>query len=99
MGNRHHHKKLRAEVRARMARTGESYQRALARILDERAGAPPAREVDLLAFEYFGVPATLATFEVAGRLACVAVSSRLASGTFPRSVLLSLAPVARRVVH
>jgi hypothetical protein len=99
MGNRHHHKKLRAEVRARMARTGESYQRALARIREECEGRAPARDVDLVAFEYFGVPATLATFEIAGRLACVAVGSRLASGIFPRSVLLSLGAVARRVVH
>jgi hypothetical protein len=98
MGNRHHHKKLRAEVQARMARTGESYQRALARIRDERAGSTAAGGADLVAFEYFGVPATLATFEIAGRLACVALTS-LSSGPFPRSVLLSLASAARRTVH
>jgi hypothetical protein len=28
MANRHCHKKLRAEIRSRMARTGESYQKA-----------------------------------------------------------------------
>jgi hypothetical protein len=32
MANRHHHKKLRAEVLARMKATGESYQRALSAV-------------------------------------------------------------------
>ena len=61
MANRHSHKKLRAEIRARMATTGESYQAAQQRILlrprDERT------RVDLVAFRFFGVPLTLATTE------------------------------------
>ncbi len=99
MGNRHHNKKLRAEVRARMARTGESYQQALARVVDERAGSVLARGVDLMEIAYFGVPATLATFEIAGRLACVALSSCHLAGPLPRSVLLGLAPDAHRDVR
>lgn len=90
MGNRHHHKKLRAEVRARMARTGESYQQALTRIRDERVQREQARDVDLVSIAYFGVPVTLATFEIAGRLACVVVSSRHLAGPFPRSPLAGL---------
>ncbi|MBX3226845.1 MAG: hypothetical protein KIT84_38495 [Labilithrix sp.] len=95
MGNRRHHKKLRAEVRARMARTGESYQQALARVLEGRtAGA-----VDLLRIEYFGAPATLATFEVAGRLACVVVSSRHAPRPFPESPIYALRSLDPHAVH
>lgn len=101
MGNRHHHKKLRAEARARMARTGESYQQALTRLRDERERAThaPARDVDLVAIAYFGAPATLATFEIAGRLACVVVSSRHLAGPFPRNPLVGLARHAHRTVH
>ena len=35
MANRRAHKKLRTEIRSRMARTGESYQKARARILEQ----------------------------------------------------------------
>ncbi|MCL2451110.1 MAG: hypothetical protein FWD17_19360 [Polyangiaceae bacterium] len=77
MANRHAHKKLRAEVRARMRATGESYQQALASTLAGRAGAKPPR-VDLVPFSYFGVPATLATIESDDRaVAWVVPSSRL----------------------
>lgn len=62
MGNRHHDKKLRAEVRARMARTGETYQQALGRIRGRR----PSPHVDLVAFDWFGAPAALATIENMG---------------------------------
>ena len=66
-----------------MARTGERYQQALERILAARG----ASAVDLMRVEYFGVPVVLATFEVAGRLACVIVSRR---DVFPRTPLFGL---------
>ncbi len=61
MANRHSHKKLRAEIRARMAETGESYQAARQRIL----ACPRTKQarVDLVPFRFFGVPMTLATAE------------------------------------
>jgi hypothetical protein len=65
MANRHTHKKLRAEIRARMAQTGESYQRARARILAPRVSAV-GPQTDLVAFSCFGIPATLATIEMHG---------------------------------
>jgi hypothetical protein len=59
MANRHSHKKLRTEARARTAKTGESYQAARQHILmrpkEQRA------DVDLVPFRFFGVPLTLAT--------------------------------------
>src|SRR4051794_20746798 len=98
MGNRHHHKKLRAEARARMARTGESYQKALSRIQADR-GRSSAVGVDLVSIEYFGVAATLATYEVAGRLACIVVSSPRKAGPFPANPLVALASRGPRIVH
>ncbi len=59
MANRHSHKKLRAEVRARMATTGESYQTARKRVLARSRHTA----VDLVPFRFFGVPMTLATAE------------------------------------
>jgi len=99
MGNRHHHKKLRADVRARMARTGESYQKALAQILDERSTPKAARDIDLVPIDYFGAPAALATFEIAGRLACLVVSSRHRLRPFPQSPLVALAMRGPRAIH
>jgi hypothetical protein len=61
MSNRHTHKKLRAEARARMVRTGESYQLARQRILSR--SHDPSMGVDLVPFRFFGVPMTLATAE------------------------------------
>jgi hypothetical protein len=61
MANRHAHKKLRAEIRARMAKTGESYQAARNRIVSR--AVRHANAVDLIPFKRFGVPMTLATFE------------------------------------
>jgi hypothetical protein len=91
MANRHHHKKLRAEVLARMKATGESYQRALAavRVGAEAAGPRPrAGTVDLVHFTIFGRPMALATF--AGN----AVDTFAVFGAAPRSAdpssLLSL---------
>ena len=64
MANRHTHKKLRAEIRARMAETGESYQTAWHRVLAHVPERPKhATRVDLVPFTYFGVPITLATSE------------------------------------
>ena len=61
MANRHSHKKLRAEIRARMAKTGQSYQAARQRILARTADHGPA--VDLVPFRFFGLPMTLAIAE------------------------------------
>lgn len=94
MGNRHHHKKARAEARARMARTGETYQQALARL---RALGPRRSPHDLLAVEYFGVAATVATFEIAGTVACLVVSSALHRGPLPHTPLAAIA--SARAVH
>ncbi|AUX19809.1 hypothetical protein SOCEGT47_002620 [Sorangium cellulosum] len=99
MGNRHHNKKLRADVRAKMARTGESYQKALARLLAERSAPGPVRGVDLVPIDYFGAPAALATFEIAGRLACLVVSSPHHPRPFPRGPLVALAARGLRTVH
>jgi hypothetical protein len=73
MANRHSHKKLRAEVKARMARTGESYQEARRRIQAEgsRPARAPSAHYELDAFElteftYFGKPAMLATWTTFG---------------------------------
>lgn len=105
MANRHGHKKLRIAIRARMARTGESYQQALARILElhEPVGRTPARPkatesgLDLLSIRYFGVPAALATFEIAGRLAALVVSSPHHPGPFPKNPIIALG--SPRTVH
>jgi hypothetical protein len=65
MANRHTHKKLRAEIRARVRATGETFQQARARILS-RTTSPSGAPTDLVAFSYFGLPGTLATFETQG---------------------------------
>jgi hypothetical protein len=61
MANRHSHKKLHRDVRQRMARTGESYQKALHEI--QRRALCASSGVDLIQAHYFGVPIILATFE------------------------------------
>lgn len=72
MANRHSHKKLRAEIRARMAASGESYQAARQRILHRRQRKnEPA---DLVAATYFGLPITVATFEILSHLRVILVS-------------------------
>jgi hypothetical protein len=63
MANRRANKKLRALTRARMAATGESYQRALSRVRSERAAILEGAAVDLIECRYHGVPMTLATFQ------------------------------------
>jgi hypothetical protein len=92
MGNRHHDKKLRAEVRAAMAATGERYQQALTRLRRERRVAPlPPRDIDLIPIAYFGIPLTLATFEILGDLSCLVVSGSRLPRPFPKSPLFALA--------
>ena len=76
MANRHSHKKLRAEVRARMASTGESHQAALQRIRTRRAdpSADRPRTPDLIATNYFGVPITVAAYEILSHVRLILVS-------------------------
>lgn len=92
MGNRHRNKKLRAAVRAAMVQTGESYQKTLSRLRPARPLATtPADGADLIAIEYFGLPLTLATFEILGNLSCVVTSARHLPLPFPKSPLFALA--------
>lgn len=92
MGNRHHDKKLRADVRAAMAVTGESYQQALLRLRGQLpAAAAPSRDPDLIPIAYFGIPLTLATFEILGDLSCVVLSGSRFSRSVPKSPLFALA--------
>jgi hypothetical protein len=65
MANRHAHKKLRAQIRARVQATGETYQQARTRILTP---APSLDDggTDLIPLSYFGVPGTLATIVFRG---------------------------------
>jgi hypothetical protein len=83
MANRHSHKKQRAEIRARMAATGESYQTTLARLVSERHGGIPhgiqrlqraPRAPWLLPASYFGVPVTLAVYELFSHASVILVS-------------------------
>lgn len=77
MANRHTHKKLRKEVRSRMARTGESYQQALQRTLARQTSTQRAVYIpvpDLIATSYFGVPITIAAYEVLSHLRVIVVS-------------------------
>lgn len=85
MANRHSHKKLRAEVLARMAKTGESYQAAWQRVMGTRE---QGTRVDLVPFRFFGAPMTLATTE-GGVVHSVAVLN--ATPTLSRSYPLPLA--------
>ncbi len=96
MANRHTHKKLRAEIRARMDRTGESYQRARARVLSPARSAEDAR-TDLVSFSYFGLPGTLATIEMHGMAFAVMVpSSRLWGHGYPHPFPMAMMRAAMR---
>ena len=96
MANRHAHKKLCAEVRARMAATGESYQQAHARIATRPSTAMP--RTDLVALSYYGVPMALATIEMHGMAVAVLVpsSSRWQRGSLTSVVPLMLASMRSR---
>jgi hypothetical protein len=60
-----------------MAATGESHQKARARV-ERRRVSVSTPGMDLVAFSYFGVPATLATLEMQGfTVFAVVPSSRL----------------------
>jgi hypothetical protein len=74
MANRHAHKKLRAEVRARMAATAESYQQAHARVATRRVSAT-GPQTDLVPVSYYGIPLALATIEMHGMSIAVLVPS------------------------
>ena len=87
MANRRSHKKLRAEAKARMARTGESYQRALQQLLGAQAQrerfAAERAEVDgceLTEFTYFGRPMMLATWRAFGTHGAMLLSDTLRHG-------------------
>ena len=104
MGNRHGNKKLQLAVRARMATTGQSYQKALSSLLQlgepMRASARRAATdngVDLVPIRYFGAHAAIATFEIAGRLAVLVVSSPHRAAPFPQNPIVALGPP--RAVH
>ncbi|MBK6463126.1 MAG: hypothetical protein IPF92_19285 [Myxococcales bacterium] len=91
-------------VRARMARTGESYQKALSSLHHVEAPTQSSTcseatdsGVDLLPIRYFGAPATVATFEIAGRLAVLVVSSSHRAAPFPQNPIVALGPP--RTVH
>lgn len=73
MANRHANKRLRAAVRARMASSGESYQRAHAHLLRKRSAA--TRGVDLLTCRWFGIPITLATIDVGLGMSVVGIAA------------------------
>ncbi len=77
MANRHSDKKLRAEIRARMASTGESHQAAHRRILASRSAARGIERTgvpELIATTYFGVPVTVAVYEILSHLRLILVS-------------------------
>lgn len=87
MANRRSHKKVRAEARARMAQTGESYQRALQHVLAEqvrRERFPAEHEeldgCELTEFTYFGKPAMLATWRSFGTHGAMLLSDTLRHG-------------------
>jgi hypothetical protein len=61
MANRHSNKKLRAAIRARMAATGEGYQKARSRLAPPpRDGAPDGVFVDVIEAPVFGHPVRMA---------------------------------------
>jgi hypothetical protein len=87
-----------------MATTGESYQKALSSLLhldvtgpSSTRWAPTGNRVDLLPIRYFGAAAAIATFEIAGRLAVVVVSSTHRAAPFPQNPIVALG--LRRAVH
>ena len=75
-----------------MATTGESYQRALVRLRGKRrVPTLPPGDIDLIPIEYFGIPLTLATFEIVGDLSCVVLSGSRLPRPFPKSPFFALA--------
>lgn len=87
-----------------MARTGESYQKARSSLLHLDGPTPASTRweatdngVDLVPIRYFGAPAAIATFEIAGRLAVLVVSSSHRPAPFPQNPIVALGPP--RAVH
>ncbi|MEO7034968.1 MAG: hypothetical protein ABI548_13750 [Polyangiaceae bacterium] len=75
-----------------MAATGDSYQQALCRVRSERwPPAAPSHDVDLIPIAYFGIPLTLATFEILGDLSCLVLSESRVPRPFPKSPFFALA--------
>lgn len=81
-----------------------SYQKALSSLRHVEAPTQSStcseatdNGVDLLPIRYFGVPATVATFEIAGRLAVLVVSSSHRAVPFPQNPIVALGPP--RTVH
>jgi isoaspartyl peptidase/L-asparaginase-like protein (Ntn-hydrolase superfamily) len=96
MANRHAHKKLRADIRASMAATGESYQQAHARVATRRLSAT-GPQVDLVAVSYYGIPLALATIEMHGMSIAVLVpSSRWWRDGYPAQSPVPLMQAAMR---
>jgi hypothetical protein len=96
MANRHAHKKLRAEIRIRMAATGESYQQAHARVATRQVSAT-APQTDLVPVSYYGIPLALATIEMHGMSVAVLVpSSRLWRHGYPGQSPVPLMRAAMR---
>jgi hypothetical protein len=96
MANRHSHKKLRAEIRARMARTGESYQQARQGLLAPpswSSSSVPAQACsgfDLLEFRYLGKPAVLASWHSYGVPVAIVLSEAVRRPLiFPRFAIQS----------
>ncbi len=82
-------------MRARMLSTGESYQKALTRIregsrLQPAAALPVVSSVDLMSLCCFGLPAALATFEIAGRTSVLLLLGPNCSGPHPRNPFIGL---------
>jgi hypothetical protein len=81
VGNRHSHKKLRTLARARMARTGESYQRARERVLASQNSASESSAAvqgfELLELSHLGRPAVLATWRTYGVPVAILLSEAL----------------------
>jgi hypothetical protein len=75
-----------------MASTGESYQTVLSRLRSQQ-GQPVtgARDVDLIPVMYFGIPLTIATFQLLGDLSCIVTPGSLSSGPLPMNPLFALA--------
>ena len=96
MANRHAHKKLRAEIRARMAATGESYQQAFARVTTGQVTAT-APQTDLVRVSCYRIPLALATIEMHGMSVAVLVpSSRLWRHGYPAQSPVPLMRAAMR---
>lgn len=75
-----------------MARTGESYQTVLSRLRgQQRHLVAGASDVDLIPIDYFGIPLTIATFQILDDISCVVTPGSLSSGPFPMNPLFALA--------